>query len=97
MAEMEKPFAQVVSDLVGRGFKGPLVLADGRAVHDAADRKRRNWPSRWHWRWPICGRWRPAALRSRRPARRSRSGSVLMPISFLTIAKFRALRCCGRA
>jgi len=34
-AEMEKPFAQVVSDLVGRGFKGPLVLADGRAVHDA--------------------------------------------------------------
>jgi methylmalonyl-CoA mutase len=34
-AEMEKPFAKVVSDLMGRGFKGPLVLACGRAVHDA--------------------------------------------------------------
>jgi methylmalonyl-CoA mutase len=34
-SEMEKPFAKVVSDLIGRGFKGPLVLACGRAVHDA--------------------------------------------------------------
>ena len=33
--EMEKPFARVVSGLVGRGFKGPFVLADGRPVHDA--------------------------------------------------------------
>ena len=33
--EMEKPFAKVVSDLIGRGFKGPLVLACGRPVHDA--------------------------------------------------------------
>jgi methylmalonyl-CoA mutase len=34
-SEMEKPFAKVVSDLAGRGFKGPFVLADGRPVHDA--------------------------------------------------------------
>jgi methylmalonyl-CoA mutase len=33
--EMEKPFAKVVSGLMGRGFKGPFVLADGRPVHDA--------------------------------------------------------------
>jgi methylmalonyl-CoA mutase len=33
--EMEKPFAKVVSDLMGRGFKGPFVLACGRPVHDA--------------------------------------------------------------
>jgi methylmalonyl-CoA mutase len=33
--EMEKPFAKVVSGLIGRGFKGPFVLADGRPVHDA--------------------------------------------------------------
>jgi len=33
--EMEKPFAKVVGDLAGRGFKGPFVLADGRPVHDA--------------------------------------------------------------
>jgi methylmalonyl-CoA mutase len=33
--EMEKPFAKVVGGLMGRGFKGPFVLADGRAVHDA--------------------------------------------------------------
>jgi methylmalonyl-CoA mutase len=32
---MEKPFAKVVGGLMGRGFKGPFVLADGRAVHDA--------------------------------------------------------------
>jgi methylmalonyl-CoA mutase len=33
--EMEKPFAKVVSELMGCGFKGPFVLADGRPVHDA--------------------------------------------------------------
>ena len=33
--EMEQPFAKVVGDLIGRGFKGPFVLADGRPVHDA--------------------------------------------------------------
>ena len=33
--EMAPPFAKVVSGLMGRGFKGPLVLADGRPVHDA--------------------------------------------------------------
>jgi methylmalonyl-CoA mutase len=33
--EMEKPFAKVVHGLIGRGFKGPFVLADGRPVHDA--------------------------------------------------------------
>jgi methylmalonyl-CoA mutase len=33
--EMETPFAKVVGDLIGRGFKGPFVLADGRTVHDA--------------------------------------------------------------
>jgi methylmalonyl-CoA mutase len=32
---MEKPFAKVVRGLIGRGFKGPFVLADGRPVHDA--------------------------------------------------------------
>jgi methylmalonyl-CoA mutase len=34
--EMAKPFAEVVRGLIGRGFKGPFVLADGRPVHDAA-------------------------------------------------------------
>jgi len=33
--EMEKPFAKVVGGLIGRGLKGPFVLADGRPVHDA--------------------------------------------------------------
>src|SRR5262249_4495946 len=33
--EMETPFAKVVDGLMGRGFKGPFVLADGRPVHDA--------------------------------------------------------------
>jgi methylmalonyl-CoA mutase len=33
--EMVLPFAGVVGGLMGRGFKGPFVLADGRAVHDA--------------------------------------------------------------
>ncbi len=33
--EMEKPFARVVGGLMARGFKGPFVLADGRAIHDA--------------------------------------------------------------
>jgi methylmalonyl-CoA mutase len=33
--EMEKPFAKMVADLMGRGFKGPFALADGRPVHDA--------------------------------------------------------------
>jgi methylmalonyl-CoA mutase len=34
-SEMAKPFAGVVRGLMGRGFRGPFVLADGRAVHDA--------------------------------------------------------------
>ena len=34
-SEMAIPFAKVVGDLIGRGFKGPFVLADGRPIHDA--------------------------------------------------------------
>ena len=34
-SEMAKPFAGVVGGLIKRGFRGPFVLADGRAVHDA--------------------------------------------------------------
>jgi methylmalonyl-CoA mutase len=34
-AEFEKPFATMIGGLIGRGFKGPFVLADGRPVHDA--------------------------------------------------------------
>jgi len=34
-SEYETPFTQIVSGLIGRGFKGPFVLADGRPVHDA--------------------------------------------------------------
>jgi methylmalonyl-CoA mutase len=33
--EMEKPFAEMIADLMGRGFNGPFALADGRPVHDA--------------------------------------------------------------
>jgi methylmalonyl-CoA mutase len=33
--ELEKPFAKIIGDLMGRGFKGPFALADGRPVHDA--------------------------------------------------------------
>jgi methylmalonyl-CoA mutase len=33
--EFEKPFAKMTDDLMGRGFKGPFALADGRPVHDA--------------------------------------------------------------
>src|ERR1700722_4760114 len=34
-SEMAKPFAGVVGGLMKRGFRGPFVLADGRAAHDA--------------------------------------------------------------
>jgi methylmalonyl-CoA mutase len=34
-AEMEKPFAKVIGNLIKRGFKGPFALADGRPAHDA--------------------------------------------------------------
>jgi methylmalonyl-CoA mutase len=33
--EMVLPFAGVVGGLMSRGFRGPFVLADGRAIHDA--------------------------------------------------------------
>jgi methylmalonyl-CoA mutase len=33
--EMAPPFATMIHDLIGRGFKGPFALADGRPVHDA--------------------------------------------------------------
>jgi methylmalonyl-CoA mutase len=33
--DMVLPFAGVVGGLIARGFRGPFVLADGRAVHDA--------------------------------------------------------------
>ena len=34
-SEVEKPFATTIGELIGRGFKGPFALADGRPVHDA--------------------------------------------------------------
>ena len=34
-SEMAAPFAKVIGGLIGRGFKGPFVLADGRPIHDA--------------------------------------------------------------
>jgi methylmalonyl-CoA mutase len=34
-SEVEKPFATIIGGLMGRGFKGPFTLADGRPVHDA--------------------------------------------------------------
>jgi methylmalonyl-CoA mutase len=34
-SEIEKPFATMIGELMGRGFKGPFALADGRPVHDA--------------------------------------------------------------
>src|SRR5262249_34885175 len=34
-SEMEKPFAEMIADLMGRGFNGPFALADGRPVHDS--------------------------------------------------------------
>jgi methylmalonyl-CoA mutase len=34
-SELEKPFVAIISELIGRGFKGPFALACGRPVHDA--------------------------------------------------------------
>jgi methylmalonyl-CoA mutase len=34
-SEMATPFAGMVGGLMKRGFRGPFVLADGRAIHDA--------------------------------------------------------------
>jgi methylmalonyl-CoA mutase len=34
-SEMAPPFAKMIQELIGRGFKGPFALADGRPVHDA--------------------------------------------------------------
>ena len=33
--EFEKAFAKMIGELMGRGFRGPFALADGRPVHDA--------------------------------------------------------------
>jgi methylmalonyl-CoA mutase len=33
--EIEKPFAEIIGELMKRGFKGPFALADGRPVQDA--------------------------------------------------------------
>jgi methylmalonyl-CoA mutase len=34
-SEMAPPFARMIRELIGRGFKGPFALADGRPIHDA--------------------------------------------------------------
>jgi methylmalonyl-CoA mutase len=34
-SELAGPFAQMIGELMQRGFRGPFVLADGRPVHDA--------------------------------------------------------------
>jgi methylmalonyl-CoA mutase len=34
-SEMAPPFAKMIQELMGRGFKGPFALADGRPIHDA--------------------------------------------------------------
>jgi methylmalonyl-CoA mutase len=34
-SEFAGPFAQMIGELMQRGFRGPFVLADGRPVHDA--------------------------------------------------------------
>jgi methylmalonyl-CoA mutase len=33
--DMERQFTEMIGGLIGRGFKGPFALADGRPVHDA--------------------------------------------------------------
>ncbi len=34
-SEMAPALAKIIQGLIGRGFKGPFALADGRAIHDA--------------------------------------------------------------
>jgi methylmalonyl-CoA mutase len=34
-SELAQPFAKIIRNLAGHGFKGPFALADGRPIHDA--------------------------------------------------------------
>ena len=40
--ELSKTFSEAIRDLAGQGFRGPFAVADGRIIHNPADRKRRN-------------------------------------------------------
>ncbi len=67
-----RSLAKIVAFLKAKGFAGPFVVADGRAVHAAGERRPRRSPSRSRRRSPICARSAKTASRSRTRRRRSR-------------------------
>jgi methylmalonyl-CoA mutase len=90
--EMEQPFAKMIGSLMARGFKGPFVLADARAVHDAGGSEAQELGFALALAVPYL-----RALEAGGIALDAARGAISFRLGadadqFLTIAKFRALR-----
>ena len=90
--EFATPFAKGVGGLMGRGFRGPFVLADGRPVHDAGGSEAQELAFALALAVAYL-----RALESGGIALDAASAAISFRLSadadqFLTIAKFRALR-----
>ena len=90
--DMERQFAEMIGGLIGRGFKGPFALADGRPVHDAGGSEAQELAFALavavaYLRAPEAGGIALDAARAALSFRLSADAD-----QFLTLAKFRALR-----
>jgi len=91
-AEVEKPFAKIVGDLMGRGFAGPFVLADGRPVHDAGGSEAQELAFALSAAVAYLRMLEAGSIPLDRASRAIAFRLVADADQFLTIAKFRALR-----
>ena len=91
-ADFEKPFGKVIAGLIGRGFKGPFALADGRPVHDSGGSESQELAFAL-----AVGLAYLRALEAAGIGLEAASAAISFRLSadadqFLTLAKFRALR-----
>jgi methylmalonyl-CoA mutase len=91
-AEVEKPFAGIVGDLMRRGFAGPFVLADGRPVHDAGGSEAQELAFALSVAVAYLRMLEAGGIALDRASRAIAFRLVADADQFLTIAKFRALR-----
>jgi methylmalonyl-CoA mutase len=91
-ADVEKPFAGIVGDLMGRGFAGPFVLADGRPVHDAGGSEAQELAFALSAAVAYLRMLEAGGIPLERASRAIAFRLVADADQFLTIAKFRALR-----
>jgi methylmalonyl-CoA mutase len=90
--EVETPFANIIAELMARGFAGPFALADGRPVHDAGGSEAQELAFALSVALAYLRALEAGAIALDRASRAIAFRLVADADQFLTLAKFRALR-----